>query len=162
MVVANKAGVTTLSTPSDREVAIVRVFEAPKPLVFECWTSCKHLRHWMLGPPGWTMPICENDPRPGGTYRFVWRKADGAEMTIPGVYQEVTPPEGFVAKESWGPDWPETINTLRLTETDGRTTATLTIRYPSKDARDAALETGMKEGMDQSYDRLDEYLKSRP
>jgi len=158
MVMANRVGVTTLSTPSDREVVITRVFAAPRRLVFACWTSCEHLRHWMLGPPGWTMPICESDLRPEGRYRFVWRKADGAEMEIPGTYKEVSPPERIVMTESWGAGWPETLNTLVLTEADGRTTATFTILYPSKGARDAALGTGMKEGMDQSYDRLDTYL----
>lgn len=160
MVMANRTGVTTLSTPSDHEVAITRVFEAPRRLVFECWTSCEHLKHWMLGPPGWTMPVCEIDLRPGGKFRFVWRKADGVEMEIPGVYQEIAPPDRLVSTESWGAEWPETINTLVLSEHGGRTTATLTIRYPSKDARDAALGTGMKEGMDQSYDRLDAYLRA--
>jgi uncharacterized protein YndB with AHSA1/START domain len=153
-------GATTLTTPSDREIVMSRVVEAPLGLVFEAHTSCEHLPHWMLGPEGWTMPVCEIDLRPGGAYRFGWRGADGAEMAITGVYKEVAPPERLVSTESWGYDWPETLNTLTLSETDGKTTITSTILYPSKEARDAALETGMKEGASTSFDRLAEYLRT--
>ena len=72
--------------------------------------------------------------------------------------REVEPPQRLVSAESWGGDWPETLNTLLLTEEDGSTTCTLTVRYPSQEARDAALQTGMKDGTDQSFDRLDTYL----
>ena len=160
MVAKNETGLTTYTTPSDREVVITRVFAAPRRLVFECWTSCEHLPNWMLGPEGWTMPICEIDLRPGGTHRSVWRRTDGTEMEIRGVYQEVAPPERLVYTESWGVDWPETTDTLVLTEKDGKTTATLTILYPSKEAREAALRTGMKEGMEQSFRHLDSYLEA--
>src|SRR5829696_3261798 len=119
---ANKVGATTYTTPSDREVVATRVFDAPRRLVWEAWTTPAHLQQWMLGPEdGWTMPVCEIDLRPGGAQRFVWRKADGAEMEIRGVYREVTPPERLVFTESWGGDWPEALNTLVLTEEEGRT-----------------------------------------
>jgi uncharacterized protein YndB with AHSA1/START domain len=114
----------------------------------------------MLGPEGWTMPVCEIDLRPGGKWHFVWRKADGAEMPMTGVYREVVPPERIVHTERWGPEWPETVNTLSLAERGGKTTITLSVLYPSKEARDAALGTGMKEGMDVSYERLAEYLRT--
>jgi uncharacterized protein YndB with AHSA1/START domain len=159
MATANEVGVTSFTTPSDQEVLITRVVDAPRRLVFEAWTSPKHLPHWMLGPPGWTMPVCEIDLRPGGVHRMVWRRTEGTEMEIRGIYKEITPPERLVSTESWGGDWPETINTLVLTEENGKTTMRLTIRYPSKAARDAALQTGMKEGLNQGYDRLDEYLR---
>ncbi len=77
-----------------------------------------------------------------------------------GVYREVTPPERLVSTESWGGEWPETLNTLSLFEKDGRTTITLTVLYLSKEARAAALQTGMKEGASQSFDRLAEYLRT--
>ena len=144
--------------PSDREIVITRDFNAPRRLVFDAWTKPEHVPHWMLGPEGWTMPVCEIDLRPGGAWRFVWRNSDGTEMEMHGVYREVTPPERVVNTESWGGDWPETLNTLLLSEEDGKTTTTSTMLYPSKEARDAALKTGMKEGVDQSYDRLDAYL----
>lgn len=137
-----------------------RVFDAPRSLVFEAFTDAKHLPQWMLGPEGWTMPVCEIDLRPGGAWHFVWRRDDGAEMEMTGEYREITPPERLVSTESWGGDWPETIVTLTLTEEDGKTRMTQTVLYPSKEARDAALATGMKEGADVSYDRLAEYLRT--
>jgi uncharacterized protein YndB with AHSA1/START domain len=112
----------------------------------------------MLGPPGWTMPVCEIDLRPGGAFRYVWRREDGDEMEISGAYAEIAPPERIVSSESWGGDWPETTNTLVLTEESGRTTITTTVSYPSKEARDAALATGMKDGVSTTFDRLAEYL----
>ena len=160
MATANKVGVTTFTTPTDREIVMTRVFDAPRRLVFEAWTNPEHLPHWMLGPEGWTMPVCEIDLRPGGAWRFVWRHADGNEMEMRGVYREIVPPERLVSTESWGGDWPETLNTLVLTEEDGKTTITSTVLYPSKEARDAALKTGMKEGVSLSFDRLAEYLQT--
>lgn len=160
MATTNNVGTTTFTTPSDREVAATRVFDAPRRLVFDAHTKPEHIRHWMLGPEGWTMPVCEVDLRPGGGWHFVWRRADGDEMEMRGVYKEVVPPVKLVSTESWGGDWPETINTVTLTEKDGKTTLTMTILYPSKEARDAALKTGMKEGMAQSYERLADYLHS--
>ena len=107
------------------------------------------------------MPVCEVDLRPGGAWRFVWRREDGTEMSITGVYQEVAPPQRLVSIESWGADWPETLTTLELTEEGGRTTIRQHMLYPSKQARDAALRTGMKEGTAQSFQRLAEYLRTR-
>jgi len=106
------------------------------------------------------MPVCEIDLRPGGAWHFVWRRSDSTEMEMRGVYQEVVPPERVVCTESWGGDWPETLNTLVLSEQDGKTTITHRVRYPSKAARDAALKTGMREGMSQSFDRLAEYMRT--
>ena len=159
MATTSSTGATTFTTPSDREIAATRVFDAPRRLVYEAHTNPKHLPNWMLGPEGWTMPVCEIDLRPGGTWHFVWRKADGSEMAMRGTYKEVVPPEKVVTTESWGGDWPETINTLTLTEKDGKTILTSTILYPSKEARDAALKTGMKQGMNISFDRLAAYLQ---
>jgi uncharacterized protein YndB with AHSA1/START domain len=156
----NSAGATTFTLPSDREIAATRVFDAPRRLVFEAHTNPKHVPNWMLGPEGWTMPVCEIDLRPGGTWHFVWRKADGSEMAMRGTYKEVAPPERIVTTESWGEPWPETINTVSLIEKDGKTTLTMTVLYPSIEARDAALKTGMKDGMTQSFDRLAEYLQA--
>jgi uncharacterized protein YndB with AHSA1/START domain len=151
---------TTFTTPTDREIVMTRVFDAPRELVWEAWTSSEHLPRWMLGPEGWTMPVCEVDLRPGGTWRFVWRHADGHEMEMRGVYREVTPPERLVSTESWGGDWPETLNTLILSEQDGKTTITQRVLYPSKEAREAALGTGMKHGVALSFNRLDEHLRT--
>ena len=158
MTTANKAGETTFTTPSDREILGTRVVDAPRELVWEAWTNPEHVPNWLLGPDGWTMPVCEIDLRPGGAWHFVWRRSDGTEMEMRGEYREVEPPERLVHTESWGGDWPETLNTLILSEEDGKTTMAQTVLYPSKEARDAALATGMKDGASVSFERLDEYL----
>jgi uncharacterized protein YndB with AHSA1/START domain len=158
MATANRIGVTTFTTPSDREIAMTRVFDAPRRLVWAAWTDPEHVPHWMLGPEGWTMPVCEIDLRPGGAWHFVWRRGDGTEMEMRGTYREVVPPERVVSTESWGGDWPETLNTLTLSEEDGKTTVAQRVLYPSKEARDAALQTGMKDGVSLSFDRLAEHL----
>lgn len=157
---SGKTGVTTYTTPTDRELVVTRIVAAPRRVVFDTWTNPKHVPKWLLGPEGWTMPVCEIDLRPGGSWRYVWRKNDGEEMEMSGSYREVVPPERIVSTESWGPQWPETVNTMVLTEAAGQTTITLTMSYPSKEARDAALETGMKEGMDASFDRLDMVVRT--
>jgi len=144
---------TTFTTPSDHEFVMTRVVDAPRARVFEAWTNPAHLRHWLLGPSGWTMPVCEVDLRPGGAWHFGWRQPDGNQMEMRGIYKEVAAPERLVSTESWGGDWPDTLNTLVLTEENGETTMTCTVLYPSKAARDAALGTGMKDGWSASYDR---------
>ena len=93
MVTTARTGVTTFATPTDREVVFTRVVDAPRRVVYEAYTTPAHLQQWLLGPPGWTMPICELDLRPGGAWRYVWRKDDGSEMTLSGTVQEVRPPE---------------------------------------------------------------------
>lgn len=159
MATANSVSATRYTTPSDREFETVRVFDAPRQLVWDAWTNPEHVPHWMLGPEGWTMPICEIDLRPGGSWHFVWRKDDGAEIEMHGEYREVAPPERLVSTERWGGDWPETVNTLILSEENGKTTVTQTILYPSKEARDAATQTGMKDGIEPSFERLDNLLR---
>ena len=149
-----------VTEPSDREFNMTREFAAPRALVWEAWTNPKHITQWMLGPEGWTMPVCEVDFRVGGSQRFQWRRIEGNEMEIRGVYQEIVPPERMVTTESWGEGWPETRNTVILTENNRKTTMSLTIFYPSKEARDAAVKTGMKDGMEQSFHRLEAYLRT--
>jgi uncharacterized protein YndB with AHSA1/START domain len=157
---ATRPGVTSYTTPTDRELVVTRVVAAPRKLVFAAHTEPRHLQRWLLGPEGWTMPVCEFEARNGGAWRYVWRKADGSEMAMSGTVREILPPERVVHTERWGPEWPETINTTVFTESEGRTTITLTVTYPSREARDAALKTGMKDGMDLSYDRLDGLLRT--
>lgn len=154
----SKTGVTTYATPTDREVVITRVVDAPRHIVFDAWTNPKHIPNWLIGPPGWTMPVCEIDLRPGGSWHYLYRKSNGSEMDMRGSYREVSPPSRLVSTESWGAQWPETVNTMDLTEDGGQTTITITMSYPSKEARDAALKTGMKEGSDQSFVKLDALL----
>ena len=156
--IAKPSAATTLTTPSDREIVVTRVVAAPRRLVFEAWTRPEHVARWMLGPKGWTMSVCEIDLRVGGVWHFVWRRSDGTELAMRGVYREIAPPERLVSTEAWGGEWPETLNTLVLSEEDGRTTITQRMLYVSKEVRDAALKTGMLEGMSESFDRLAEYL----
>ncbi len=158
MTPANDTGETTYATPTDRAIVIRRTLAAPRALVFDAWTKPEHVRSWMLGPPGWSMPACEIDLRAGGTWRFVWRDPKGAEIAMEGVYQEVTAPSRLVHTESWGEEWARTLNTLELIEEEGRTTMIVTVLYPSKEARDAALATGMKDGMALSFERLAGHL----
>jgi uncharacterized protein YndB with AHSA1/START domain len=147
-----------VATPTELTIVLTRDFDAPRELVFAAHTEPRHLRQWMLGPEGWTMPVCEIDLRPGGAWRCVWRATDGTEMTIAGVYLEVDPPARVVHTEAWGGDWAETTNTLEFAEADGRTTLTSTMLFPTRQARDAALGTGMNDGAVAGYVRLDEYL----
>ena len=106
------------------------------------------------------MPVCEIDLRPGGRWHFVWRRENGSEMGMDGEFREIDPPARLVQTERWGGDWPETVNTLTLTEEDGRTTMSQRMLFPSREARDAAMQTGMTEGADRSYGLLAELLRS--
>ncbi len=156
-------GTLKLTTPSDREIAMTRVFDAPRTLVYDAHTNPDLVRQWLLGPPGWSMPVCEMDVRVGGTYRWEWRKdKDGTTMGMGGVYREVMAPERLVTTERFDEAWypGESLNTLVLVETGGRTTLTQTMRYESREARDAVIKSGMEKGVTASYDRLDELLAS--
>jgi uncharacterized protein YndB with AHSA1/START domain len=157
---ACRTGVTIFTTPTDLDIVFTRVVDAPRRIVFDAFTNPKHVPNWLVGPDGWTMPVCEIDLRPGGGWRYVYRKANGKEMTLHGSYREVAPPERLVHTESWDPEWPDTVNTMILTESAGQTTITITVSYPSKAARDAALKTGGTSGMDQSFAKLDVLLRT--
>jgi uncharacterized protein YndB with AHSA1/START domain len=116
----------------------------------------------LFGPHGWSMVACEDDPRVGGVFRLVWRGPGGAEMTMRGVYREVVPPQRVVRTESFAfgceAQAGEQLATLVLAEQGGRTTLTLTVLYPSREARDATIASGMEHGLAAGYDRLDELL----
>lgn len=158
MMTTPKTGATTFDTLGDTQLVMTRIVKAPRALVYQAYTVPKHLQQWLLGPDGWTMPICEFEPKNGGKWRYVWRKTDGTEMAMSGTVKEIVPDTKIVSTERWGPEWPETLNSVALTESAGFTTITTTITYPSAEARAAALKTGMKSGADQSYARLEGYL----
>ena len=153
-----KGSAMSVTMPSDTEIVVTRAFEAPRALVWQAYTEPAHLRQWMGGFEGWVMTACEMELRPGGAYRFAWRQEDGTELVISGEVREVDAPARLVSTESWGADWAEALNTIDFVEENGVTTLTTTIAYPSKEARDAALATGMTDGMSTSYDRLEELL----
>jgi len=157
-----ETGTLQVITPSEREIVMSRVFDAPRSLVFDAWTKPELLERWLGVRGGWSMVVCEVDLRVGGAYRFVWRGPDGAEMGMGGVYREIVSPERLVATESFDDPWypGEALDTTVLLEDGGRTTATTTVLYESKEIRDAVLESGMARGVAESYDVLAEYLAS--
>lgn len=152
----------TITTPSDREIAFSRMFDAPRALVFDALTKPELVKRWLLGPPGWSMPICEIDLRVGGAYRYVWRHTDGREMGMSGVYREVARPSRLVHTETFDTAWypGDALVTTVLTEQSGRTILTATVIYESREARDSAFQSGMKEGVIASYDRLEQVFAS--
>ena len=155
---------STVTLPNDRDVVVVRAFNAPRTLVFDAWTKPALIQRWMLGPPGWTMPVCEMDVRPGGKFTWRWRSEEnGAEFGFTGVFREVVRPSRIVHLERYEPgdvggEMGEALVTSELTEKSGVTTQTMTIHYESKAVRDAALKTGMTDGMEMSFQKLDEVL----
>src|SRR5882762_11877589 len=94
-----------VSTPPDREIEVERDFNAPRQLVFDAFTKPELVRRWLLGPDGWTMPVCEIELRVGGAYRYVWRHADGKEMGMGGIYREIVPEERLVCTELFDEAW---------------------------------------------------------
>lgn len=146
-------------TVGDQEVVITRSFDAARHLVFDALTKPELVRQW-LGPSTWTMTSCEIDLRVGGRWRHVMTGPDGEQMAFGGVFREISPPDRLVSTEAFDDDWTggETLTTALLTEHDGVTTLTTTVRYSSAEARSAALATGMTEGMSLGYDRLDDVL----
>ncbi len=154
----NDTGTLKVTTPSEREIVMTRVFDAPRGLVFDCFTKPELLKRWGLGPRGWTLPVCEIDLKVGGEWRFVIRGPDGKEMGMRGMYREIVRPERVVQTERFD-DYPgEALNTTVLVEQGGKTTLTVTLLYDSQATRDAVLKSGMESGAAASYDRLAELL----
>jgi len=164
-----------VTTPSDREVVVTRTFDAPAKLVWDAHTRPELIRRWLIGQPGWSMPYCVVDLRVGGKYRYVWRnEADGAEFGSHGEHLEIERHARLVTTE-WmdGLDGQPidhanplevgdpSVNTLTLVESGGRTTLTMSMVFPSAEARDMAVGSGMSDGMAMSYDMLDGVLGSQ-
>jgi uncharacterized protein YndB with AHSA1/START domain len=151
-----------VTTPSDREIAMTRVFNAPRRLVFDAWTKPELLRRWLGVRGGWSLAVCEVDLKVGGSYRFVWRGPDGTQMGMRGVYREIVRPERLVQTEKFDEPWyeGEAVDTLVLVEQDGKTTCTTTVICESREIRDAVLKSGMTGGVSESYDKLDGVLAS--
>jgi uncharacterized protein YndB with AHSA1/START domain len=153
-----------ITTPSDRELAMIRSFDAPRGLVWDAWTKPELLKQWLGVRGGWTFAVCEVDLKVGGKYRYVWRGPSGAEMGMGGVFREVAKPERLVATEKFDESWYEgdAMDTTTFVERGGKTTVTTTVRYASKAVRDAVLKSPMESGVAESYNKLDEVLASRP
>ena len=152
-------GTLQVATPTDREIVMTRVFDAPRNLVFDAFSKPELLKRW-FGPRGWSLVVCEVDFKVGGKWRFVLRGPDGREMGMRGVYREIAPPERTVHLEMFD-DYPgESIVTAVFVEQNGKTTMTATVLYESQVIRDAVIKSGMEHGAAECYDKLAEYLAS--
>lgn len=151
-----------ITTRGDREIVITRAFDAPRTLVWEAFTKPELVRQWLLGPPGWKMPVCEIDFRVGGRYRYVWRNESGVEMGMGGVHREIVFPERIVATEKFDQSWypGEAVGTITLLEQAGRTMLTQIVQYESREAREVVLKSPMESGLVAGYDRLEQLVAS--
>ena len=156
-------GALQISTPSDREITMTRVFDAPRSMVFDAHTKPELVKRWLGARAGWTMPVCEIDLRVGGAYRYLWRGPQG-DMGMRGVFREITRPERIVATEVFDESWypGDAIDTTVLVEKGGKTTLTLTVLYATREARDGVLKSPAASGVSDSYDKLAELLASMP
>jgi len=147
-----------ITTPTEREVVLKRIFDASRELVFDALTTPELLKRW-YGPTGWTLILCEIDLKVGGNWHFVVERPDGKKIGQKGVYHEVIRPERIVNTESWE-DWDpgETLVTTTLVEIDQKTTLTSTSLFPSQEVRDIILKSGLDDGAKQSYQRLADLL----
>jgi uncharacterized protein YndB with AHSA1/START domain len=159
-----------VTQPSDREVRVVRTFKAPRQLVWDAHTKPELVQKWQLGPPGWDMPVCEMDVRVGGTYKWRWKsQEDGKQFGFHGTFTEVNAPSKVVHEEYYDPgdiggSMPVSepcIVTLELSEQKGVTTLVCTMKFASKEARDGAVSTGMTNGMEMGYARLDDMFSRK-
>jgi uncharacterized protein YndB with AHSA1/START domain len=150
-----------ITTPSDREILMTRDFDAPRKLVWATMSKPELLKRWLFGPQGWELDVEHDDMAADGTFRWVWRGAEG-EMIMSGVYSEVTRPERIVRTEAFQfggqPPMGEQLATLALAEHNGKTTLTLHLQFDSKEARDGAIASGMAKGVEASYNNLAEIL----
>ena len=159
MIATPRPAPATLEMPSDTEIVITREFNAPRALVWDAFSKPEHIRRWW-GLRGTTVPVCENDLRVGGTWRWVLRDPDGSEHAFSGKYLEVAPPERAVRTE-WYEAIPdaEYVSTATFTERDGKTLLHNHLKYKSREHRDGHLMSGMEPGMQETYQRMDELLE---
>jgi uncharacterized protein YndB with AHSA1/START domain len=153
------SGTATVTLPTDEQILITREFDAPRHLVYEAWTTPELVKRWWNAKRG-EVTVAEIDLRVGGAWRSVMVTPDGFEVAFHGEYREIVPNERIVSTEAYegvpDPDANATLNTLTLTEEDGRTTLTILVQAPSKEVRDAIIESGMEAGMQDALDLLEE------
>lgn len=156
---------TKYDLPSDTEIAFTRAFGAPRDRVWAMWTQAKHLTHWW-GPEGWTLPVCELDFRVGGRWFYCMQ---GPEIRSCGLatYHDIDAPARIVYTDAFADDngdlleaMPSGQTALTFDEGGGVTTVRGVTRYDSQEQRDAILEMGVKEGLDQTLNRLEAYLST--
>ena len=147
----------------DRELVMVRAFDAPRSLVFQAYTRPDLLKRWLGVFGGWELAVCEIDLRVGGTYRWVWRNPDRKQdMGVRGVYREIAAPDRLVCTEQFDDPWykGEALCTVAFVEAGGKTTMTVTMHYESTETRDGVLASPMEGGVEQSYNKLAELLST--
>jgi uncharacterized protein YndB with AHSA1/START domain len=152
-----------VTLPADDQILITREFDAPKELVYKAWTTPELVKRWWHGKRG-EVTIAEIDLRVGGKWRYVAVTDDGFEVAFHGEYREIVPDERIVSTEIYEgapqPDEQGTLNTATFAETDGRTTLTILVQAPSKEVRDAIIESGMEAGLQDALDLLEEVAVS--
>ena len=155
---ARKNDPAKVTLPSDREILITRTFDAPRRFIFEALSKCEHVKHWW-GPRGFVITDCQLDFRPGGKWRYVVRKPDGVEEAFRGEIREIVPNERVVQTFEYEP-MPGfvSVETLTLVEQNGKTIYTVRSLFNSVEERDGMLQSGMEGGMNETLDRLEEYL----
>ena len=153
------SGTATLTLPTDEQILISREFDAPKHLVYRAWTTPELVKRWWHANRG-EVKSAEIDLRVGGTWRFVSVTTDGMEFGFHGEYREIVPNERIVSTEAFEgiPDADEhaALNTLTLAEVDARTTLTVLVEHPTKEGRDAHINSGMEDGMQDAMDLLEQ------
>ena len=157
---ATSSGTAKVTLPTDEQILITREFDAPRHLVYEAWTTPELVRRWWHADRG-EMTIAEIDLRVGGTWRYVMVTPDGLEVGFHGEYREIVPNERLVSTEVYEgfPDG-EALDTLTLTEADGRTTLEILVEHASKEHRDAHIASGMEDGMQDAMDLLEQVAVS--
>jgi uncharacterized protein YndB with AHSA1/START domain len=157
------SGTATVSLPTDEQILITREFDAPRHLVWEAWTNPELVKRWWHANRG-EVTVAEIDLRVGGTWRYVSLTEGGMEVAFHGEYREIVPNERLVSTEAYegipDADANATLNTMTLTEVDGRTTLTVLVDCPSKETRDAIIDSGMEAGMQDAMDLLEQVAVS--
>lgn len=154
----------SVTTPTDREIVMKRTFDAPRQMVFDAYIKPELIKRWLLGPEGWSMPVCDVDFRVSGKFHYIWRNdSDGKEFGLHGVYNEIEAPMRIVHDENFDEPWypGDAHVTTVFDERNDSTAVTMIILYDSREFRDAAMESGMEKGVAESYDRLAEMLEAR-
>jgi uncharacterized protein YndB with AHSA1/START domain len=160
---ATSSGTAKVTLPTDEQILITREFDAPKHLVYKAWTTPELVRRWWHANRG-RVTTCDIDLRVGGTWRWVMVTEDDFEVAFHGEYREIVPDERIVSTEAYEgipePDANACLNTMTLTEADGRTTLTILVEHASKEGRDAHLSSGMEPGMQDAMDLLEQVARS--
>jgi uncharacterized protein YndB with AHSA1/START domain len=159
METVTSSGSATVTLPADDQILITREFAAPKHLVYKAWTTPELVKRWWTARRG-EMTTCEIDLRVGGRWRYAMMADAGFEVGFHGEYREIVPNERLVSTEVYEgiPDAEENaaLNTLTLDEVDGRTTLTVLVQHPTKEGRDAHIESGMEAGLQDALDLLEQ------